>query len=157
MYDSLLPEDNPYIEQLVLLGHSEGEAILLTFQDKCDRILVSRDIFRTRQSYPLQEERLQPQPVQALPVESVVLMQLILNKCDILEHFFLFIYFCFCDSQVSSAGDDQLAAAIRLSQLGDHSLPGVIRISGTGNSRSEPNAARTVLFIYFFKMIFHVA
>ena len=84
MFDSLLPEDNPYIEQLVLMGHSEGEAILLTFQDKCDRRLVSRDVFRTRQSYPLQEERLQPQPVQALPVESVVLMQSILNKCDIL-------------------------------------------------------------------------
>ena len=73
MYDSLVPADNPYIEQLVRMGHSEGEAILITFQEKCARRHVVRDTSRTRQSFPPLEQQLpQPQPVRALQVESVV-------------------------------------------------------------------------------------
>lgn len=36
--------------------------------------------------------------------------------------------------------DNELAAVIRLSQLGDDRVPGVIRIPGTGNTGPNSNA-----------------
>ena len=79
MYDSLVPEDNPYIEQLVRVGHSEGEAILIVFQDKCARRHVVRASSRTRQSFPPGQHL---HPVRAVHVESVVYMN---TSTDILR------------------------------------------------------------------------
>lgn len=73
MYDSLVKADNPRIEQLVRIGHSEGEAILIIFQEKCARRQPMRDTTHTRQSFPPREQpRPQTQPVRAQQVGSAV-------------------------------------------------------------------------------------
>ena len=73
MYDSLVKADNPRIEHLVRIGHSEGEAILIVFQEKCARRQPMRDTTHTRQSFPPREQqRPQTQPVRAQQVDSAV-------------------------------------------------------------------------------------
>lgn len=69
MYDSLVKADNPRIEQLVRIGHSEGEAILIIFEEKCARRQPMRDTTHTRQSFPPREQQ---RPVRAQQVGSAV-------------------------------------------------------------------------------------
>jgi hypothetical protein len=42
MYDSLVQEDKPYIDHLVRIGHTQIDAILIVFQEKCAREYIVR-------------------------------------------------------------------------------------------------------------------
>ena len=48
MYDSLVPDDNPYIDQLIRRGHSQRDAILIIFQEKCAREYIVRTAARPK-------------------------------------------------------------------------------------------------------------
>lgn len=48
MYDSMVPEDYPYIDQLILNGHSQVDAILIVFQEKCAREYFVRTAERSK-------------------------------------------------------------------------------------------------------------